>query len=515
MDPMAGRQLGLCCGTPPRDNDLSAPLLSSRQVVNERGGSLRTPHSITIVDAAHFVAGDDVLKDDRATTASPDNSEGSPSDLPPTGEKRQNSVLLPPNGDEKDKKQQKALFFGLCLARLSCSWLAKVTIIILLLVALFYEGPMSKPIWLPVSMDKACQRCDDADKPTLLNSGASSSNLTGCQNLCREDHNCQAVDWFNKTSWCNMWSKACIKPTANWDGASSWQMAVTCVLHNGTMGLVVGGTCMTKGMELPTLGTTVRQALRERLASPESWLFTIAVVFLYLYFSLPWFREKLSPCMRPISMPLLKCWSWFKKGGIFTKTAFFIPFLLLWTIQTYRYWGLPPRSVAAAKETPLKEQLWFICSGVVALIITCRPCRGCFLGAITVVGSFLMSVCISLATCLLAPCLDVAALSAAGAAALAAPGAMIADFFSGAAVVETVAAADVVGVHEAVAVGETAFTGEAAAIADAAAAGEAATEAAVATEVAVAAESAAAAEAAAAAATVIGGVAAVAACTIL
>lgn len=73
-----------------------------------------------------------------------------------------------------------------------------------------------------------------------------------CEARCASDPGCQAIDYYNETRWCSLYSQPCSQPTASWQGASSYEIAVACNLHNGSTGVEVAGRCLT-GVELPTL----------------------------------------------------------------------------------------------------------------------------------------------------------------------------------------------------------------------------------------------------------------------
>lgn len=58
-------------------------------------------------------------------------------------------------------------------------------------------------------------------------------NLEGCQQQCRRTDGCMAVDFYSKTSWCNLYDRACSKPSRAHDGASSYKRLITSKVVNG------------------------------------------------------------------------------------------------------------------------------------------------------------------------------------------------------------------------------------------------------------------------------------------
>lgn len=126
--------------------------------------------------------------------------------------------------------------------------------------------------WIPISTKYACEENDDGSRPASVDRLGHQANLTGglhaCQGLCNEYTGCQAVDWFNSTRRCNLYATPCLKPTAAWDGASSYQKTLTCWLVNDTLGVLIRGHChavMDAYVPSPSVSSFKKQA----------WIFTL------------------------------------------------------------------------------------------------------------------------------------------------------------------------------------------------------------------------------------------------
>lgn len=395
----------------------------------------------------------------------------------------------------------------LCCARLSCSWCIKVTILLAAVQLLFLIGPLSQPIWIPVSLDKACQTNDDpGKKPAPFSHQAPVRNLEDCKAACTSMKGCQAIDYFNITQWCNFYSTACTKPTAVWDEASSYQITVICTMHNGSTGVLIAGHCVL-GIEVPTVTSTVMMEVPLMLTSPRSWGCSLLVACIYTYIMSPWFQQKL----RPVTWPCVSCCAatcrWVRAGKG-RRALFLLLLAAAWVAFTIQTFGPPPTSIKrAVKDTPSRpmvEWMWLGGSAIIFLMLLCKGLRTVILSAVLALGGCLMSGFTSVAACAMSSCVDVSAASAAGAAGLVG---------AGTAALATDAAVTAEGAVAAEAmVGAEAVAGtDGAVAADAAACGGAAAEASAAADAAVAAEAAAAAEAATAAE----GLAALAVCTLM
>mmetsp|Transcript_2493 Transcript_2493/g.8469 ORF Transcript_2493/g.8469 Transcript_2493/m.8469 type:complete len:378 (+) Transcript_2493:795-1928(+) len=362
---------------------------------------------------------------------------------------------------------------------------------------MFLAGPLSRPIWLPIATHSACQTCEDpGGKPNEMAHKAPLPDVQSCLQFCQEFADCQAVDWFDHTKWCTLYSDACTKPTATWDNASSYQIAVACTLHNGTSGVLIAGHCRT-GIQVPSVWSIMSQEVPAMLHSPRSWACSLAVALLYAYLMSPVARKRLQPITGPLTAPVLCCWKCYRQGGIALKIALMTVLLISWVALTVQKWGPPGATLTELKDTertmPMGEWAWLGVSVLVFLFLYCSAIRSCLLGTIVAVGGCVMSAFTALATLALGTCFDVSTLGAAGAASLLSGGAAA----EGAAAMEAGAAGEALVAGEAVAGGDAAVATEGAVVADTAAAGAAAGEAAVAADAAAAAEAAAVAEAAA------------------
>jgi len=383
---------------------------------------------------------------------------------------------------------------GLCCARLSCSWCAKLGILLALLQGYFIWGSLSRPIWIPISTDKACEVCKDAagcSKPA--SHYAPLRDRAACESHCEDMDGCQAVDWYNATGWCNLYTQACETPSADWDGASSFQIAVGCNMHNGSSGILIAGRCHL-GIEVPSAWSIARAEVPLMLSSPYSWSCSLTVALLYTYLMSPWFRGAVKPAVNPLCAPVRGVVRWLWAGGIWRRLMLVPLVVLAWVAFTRWEFGSSPipKSVDQAEQLPLSQLAWLGGSAFVAFLAICPMCRAWICAAFLTVVGWIMSLFTSLAACAFSACFDTAA---AGLGALAlGGGSAVAAAADGTVVAEGAVAAEGLGAVEA-------GTGaEGAAMADGAAAGGAAAEGAMAADAAVAAEAAAAAEGVAAAA---------------
>lgn len=363
---------------------------------------------------------------------------------------------------------------------------------------IFLSGPLSQPLWIPISTKAACEENDDGSGPASVKRVGHKANVTGglhaCEALCNGFSRCQAVDWYNDTRWCNLYATPCLRPTASWDGASSYQKAVVCRLFNGTSGVLIGGRCHV-GIHVPSMSSVVEQELPAMLRSPKSWSFTLLVALIYTYVMSAWFRKKFDPVVKRIQEPTVAAVRW-TLGAVWRKAAMLLILLALWAAATVHYWGLPPVSAVRKLEKgerpplPYMEWIWMGVSMLLFLLVICKGFRACILSAIVTLGTCIMSAFASLCTFATSLCVETglmaeaAAIGGVGAAAATVEGAAGAAATAEAGVaVESAAAAD------------AALGAEGAAAADVAAGGAAAGEAATAAEAAATAEAVAAADA--------------------
>jgi len=113
---------------------------------------------------------------------------------------------------------------------------------------------------------------------------------------CLDVAGCNALDFYNATNFCTLYPDGCNEPTASWDEASSYVLAQSCVLGNGTAGILIAGHCHI-GIELPTTWNIVTMEVPELLCSPRSWACYLLVSFLYTYLRSPWLRMKMRPIL--------------------------------------------------------------------------------------------------------------------------------------------------------------------------------------------------------------------------
>jgi len=117
-----------------------------------------------------------------------------------------------------DEKEVPAAFVccGHWTARMCCSWCFKVSVMMIILGWFFVWGPLSRPLWMPISMHRACQTCDDdvfGGCPKFFQQKVlPKGTQDDCMLLCEEAESCNAVDWFRATRYCNLYEEACLKP---------------------------------------------------------------------------------------------------------------------------------------------------------------------------------------------------------------------------------------------------------------------------------------------------------------
>lgn len=148
--------------------------------------------------------------------------------------------------------------------RFRCFRFAILFILLISLVSLqqlFLNDIFSPILWMPISLSKACQISDDlGGGPRPFRQLADLQDLAACKAMCESIPSCQAVDWFNARRWCNLYTEPCIKPTASWDNASSYQIPMSCFLYNGSSGFIIHGRCqIAEGA--PSVRSNASQAL--------------------------------------------------------------------------------------------------------------------------------------------------------------------------------------------------------------------------------------------------------------
>ncbi|CAK9104661.1 unnamed protein product [Durusdinium trenchii] len=341
--------------------------------------------------------------------------------------------------------------FQLCCARLTCSWCLKGSLLVLAVNYIFLSGPLSQPLWIPISTKYACESNDDGNGPKLVaHKKDLSGGLHACETLCNQHPGCQAIDWYNTTRWCNLYAVPCLKPTANWDGASSYQKAVVCQLSNGTSGVLIGGQCHV-GIHVPSMSSVVVQEVPAMLSSWRSWSMTLLVTLIYCYMMSEWCREKLRPAVKVATWPIVTPIRSTYQGGIARKVGVLVLLIAAWAAGTFRYWGLPPHPEKVARgevpELPLMEWGWLGISLLALLLLLCKGFRACILSTVVAIGSCIMSVFATACTTAASLCFESSLLADAavmgGGAAVAAEGAAGATAVAEAgATVEATAAAD-------------------------------------------------------------------------
>eukprot|EP00440_Ansanella_granifera_P070206 gb/GFBE01076174.1/.p1 GENE.gb/GFBE01076174.1/~~gb/GFBE01076174.1/.p1 ORF type:complete len:499 (+),score=132.46 gb/GFBE01076174.1/:1-1497(+) len=96
-----------------------------------------------------------------------------------------------------------------------------------------YDAPEFKDVeeaWPVISMSAACEVNHEGIERIK---GIEGHTFESCKELCRQTPSCAAIDFYSGSGWCNVFDKACTKPsTTDWFGAQSYryQPAVEAVI---------------------------------------------------------------------------------------------------------------------------------------------------------------------------------------------------------------------------------------------------------------------------------------------
>lgn len=245
----------------------------------------------------------------------------------------------------------------LCCARFACSWCCKVAIVCVVCKCILLVGPLSQPMWIPISYQAACEKAaGDEEAPERL-SQQHDHGLDSCQRLCQRTQHCVAVDVFNASGVCNLYARPCLAPAADWDQASSWQIARYCSAPNGTQGYFIGGGCNTN-IQPPSWSVLVKRSIWTMVLSPASWVVSLFVALVYAYVSSVWLQRIVQMCKDA------------ELGGCCTKAcgramcsvALQASLVLVgWAVLSRCYFGWPvllhPQAAPPMLSTPLGVQL--------------------------------------------------------------------------------------------------------------------------------------------------------------
>lgn len=309
------------------------------------------------------------------------------------------------------------------------------------------------------------------------------ADLDACKNLCGATKTCTAIDWFQDTKWCNLYSEACVTPSAQYAGSSSYQLAIGCTLPDDSNGILLNGHCKA-GVQVPSTRSVIQREVPQLLTSPRSWALSLFVAIMYTYVMSSWCRERLKPLSTSILLPVLGAWKWLWSGGTVRTLIASLLVVAAWLSTTWVEWGPPPEKMEDWLTRPLTEWLWLAVSFVALIMALCKGFRSLVLSAIVSVGAWIMSAFTALTACALSACFDAGALGLV--------------YAGGTASGEALLAADSLAAWEGVAAIEAGVGAEGVVAADASVAAGATAEASAAADAAVASEAAAAAEALAA-----------------
>lgn len=308
----------------------------------------------------------------------------------------------------------------LCCARVTCVWSVKLAFVVLFTQLILLVGPLSEPIWIPISLDAGCEQNNDVDpKPVPFTHIEDMADVRSCQKACTNIPECQAVDFYNATRWCNLYSAACMAPTATWDGACSFQIASACAVRNGSTGILIGGKC-DLALQMPSTTSMMREEVPRMLSSPSNWFWTSFCVCIYLYLSLDWPRSEVNErckCLNDLYEPVEYVCGTILFRAIFLLALFFVwisltehffgPALLLacvepiFQVSGFRPVPKPVREAAnAASRFPVTAWMWLLVSLIVFLALLV-PKIGSFVStAAQQTGSCLMSIFNNIISCL-------------------------------------------------------------------------------------------------------------------
>ena len=92
-------------------------------------------------------------------------------------------------------------------------------------VSLTSAAPASSTeTWAAISANKACEANAEGIRRTKYVTGV---DLATCKATCVKTARCQAIDFYRRSGWCNLFSRACTTPRAAHDGASSYKLDVS------------------------------------------------------------------------------------------------------------------------------------------------------------------------------------------------------------------------------------------------------------------------------------------------
>merc|ERR1719326_1575852 len=75
-----------------------------------------------------------------------------------------------------------------------------------------------EPTWRTISLNKACESSKEGVSPLAKAGGRKEESLEACKKACMTRLECIAVDYYKKTSWCNLYDEGCKTPLSTADG---------------------------------------------------------------------------------------------------------------------------------------------------------------------------------------------------------------------------------------------------------------------------------------------------------
>jgi len=80
---------------------------------------------------------------------------------------------------------------------------------------------LNRDSWTIIAATKACEQNTEGISRSF---GAEDYTLAQCMTLCETTRGCQAIDFYAKSRYCNLFDRACTNPLSKHDGASSYKL---------------------------------------------------------------------------------------------------------------------------------------------------------------------------------------------------------------------------------------------------------------------------------------------------
>jgi len=229
-----------------------------------------------------------------------------------------------------------------------------------LIMECFLYLDMPASAWLVISETKACEICLSRRKPYKLSSVEVSDKMS-CKAECEYTTGCKAVDWFADRKGkpnCNLYTRPCAVPKADYDGASSYAMKVGCTMEDGTIGVLLEGECEKTPEALDQMETA-----QKVIFSPKSLWITAIMMIPWAFLHFRFIYGLLSPAMKE------RVYSMY--GSPFLRKVILLLVLIpLWMgITWYFFWPPPSAELTSVFQTELSTTAWYVLSVAFALVL--------------------------------------------------------------------------------------------------------------------------------------------------